>query len=514
MWDRLARSIDNGQGLFLILGVSALFKTAMALCTPVINPDGVLYINTAMEFAQGHWRQGLALASKPMPFISLLIALLHWVIPDWVAAASCILVLSSVLVLVPLYLLTVRLFDRQAAFWACALFAVAPLPNRWAVEIIRDPPFLLFLAWSIYWGLVAVESRKIGGMLLALGAAMVAALFRIEATVVIPLLLLFRLGVAEPGPRPRAAWLKRGLAWVFLGLVLVGSVLIIGKPEWGTVNRVTEPFMELRKLWSLQFLDNYRILFKHLRSFQDLLPNPEFEPNFVSITRNYLAVIYLIGILDSLVKVVFFSNVIPLVFGFRHAAGRERLCVLVVACTYFLIAYYFIIDRTWVTDRYLLVPAFLLFPWVGMGFSRMLELVRASSRPRLAGVMVMVVFLILPVGKSIRSVAHEDRVVRTAAEWIAAKPAWQHAKLLTNEPRIPFYAGSGLPYLAYDGRDYGAMEELGVVNGMDVIIIHRSLKNAGPLSEFNAFRQIKEFSGRKSTVVLWCSSSFYETCVQ
>ena len=131
------RTSSTKRDLVLLLLLSAILKAILSLGIGVMNPeDGVLYITAAQKLAGGAFKDALAIYG--MPFYPLLIALTHYVIPNWIAAALIISIISSVFTIIPLYLLTKEIFYRQAALWACAAFAVLPLSNHWSVGVLRD----------------------------------------------------------------------------------------------------------------------------------------------------------------------------------------------------------------------------------------------------------------------------------------------------------------------------------------------------------------------------------------
>ena len=84
-----------------VLVISLLLKIGLVAIGKVINPDGVLYIAAAQQYAVGNFSEALQL--YPMPAFPLLIAMVHMVIPDWVAAARVITITAMVLSSIPLY---------------------------------------------------------------------------------------------------------------------------------------------------------------------------------------------------------------------------------------------------------------------------------------------------------------------------------------------------------------------------------------------------------------------------
>ena len=169
---------EDKRGLFFIIFISAALKLLIfwALSDTPINSDGVLYISAAQQFAEGNFKEGLSL--YPMPLYPVLIAIVHFIIPNYVMAARLISYTSLVLMVIPLYHLINHLFGRGAAFWGCFAFVLAPIPNGWVVDVIRGPSFVFVLAWAVYFALQAVCSEGIkyffiaaflGGLPYALG---------------------------------------------------------------------------------------------------------------------------------------------------------------------------------------------------------------------------------------------------------------------------------------------------------------------------------------------------------
>ena len=116
---------ETRRDLVILLLLSVVLKISISLFTQVINHDGVLYITAAQKLAAGDLKEALSIYR--MPLYPLLIALTHYVIPNWIAAARVISIFSSVLTIIPLYILTKEIFYRKADLWACAAFDLLPL---------------------------------------------------------------------------------------------------------------------------------------------------------------------------------------------------------------------------------------------------------------------------------------------------------------------------------------------------------------------------------------------------
>jgi len=160
--EKISDWTETKKGLYFILGLSAIIKVLVliVLSDKAINNDGLLYISAAQHFASGYFKEGLAL--YPMPLYPFLIAIVHFVISDWVLAARLISLVSLVLAIIPLYLISKELFNYRIAFWGCLAFALTPLPNSWVVYVTRGPVFIFFFAWAVFFALKAIRLKKPG----------------------------------------------------------------------------------------------------------------------------------------------------------------------------------------------------------------------------------------------------------------------------------------------------------------------------------------------------------------
>ncbi|MDQ1331042.1 MAG: hypothetical protein QG578_1307, partial [Thermodesulfobacteriota bacterium] len=182
-FENISKWAESKNGLIYIICISVMLKAFFLASDSLINNDGLLYISAAQEFAKGHFKEGLNVF--PMPFYSLLIVIIHFLIPDWAMAARVISVLFMVFTLIPLYLLTKELFDRKAAFWACLTFALAPDSNGLATDVIRDPGFIFCTAWSVYFALRSSQSPRIIYFAATAFFSLVSILFRIEGIILV-----------------------------------------------------------------------------------------------------------------------------------------------------------------------------------------------------------------------------------------------------------------------------------------------------------------------------------------
>src|SRR5690606_21780228 len=111
--------------------------------------------------------------------------------------------LSLFLALIPLYLLSSHLFDSRTAFWAGAAFVVSPQINGYADELIRGPLFILFLGWTVYFAVRALEEARKADFILVTVFALLAFLCRVEGVLLLP---IFWLAICISSLRDQKKW--------------------------------------------------------------------------------------------------------------------------------------------------------------------------------------------------------------------------------------------------------------------------------------------------------------------
>jgi len=496
----LPKPLEYKNGLVFVLCLSLIIKIILALFTKVINTDGVLYITAAQQFASGDFRAGLAI--YPMPAYSLLILLVHFLIRDWIIAALTVNIVMSVSILIPLYLLTKNLFDQRAAFWACLAFALSPLPNHWSALVIRGPSFMFFFAWAAYLGYRAIQTGKLYLFSLAALFAILSAAFRVEGLIFFPCSILFLIGLIMRKANDRIARIKGICILVAFPLVIAATLFLVSGSSWVSYSRLGELIQKTQSLLSLRFLDDYKFIYERLET----LKAGSYSHSFTQIARRYMLVIYLIGLLEVFIKVLFPAYLIPLVLGFKHSQLRNRGFILFLSGFYLLFIYLYLISIDNVHDRFVFVPTCLLYPWIGVGMDRLCAFLKRSPRPLVLGAILLLIFVCAPVYRAVRVLWKQDDVVKIAGKWLAEVPEFKGKKIITTDLRIPFYADRRSGYIRYGGgSSHHGIEEAALANNADLVVIRKSVKRKDSIPELQYFKRVKEFVGSKRIVVIYFS---------
>lgn len=502
--------------LFLI-GLSAFLKIVflIMLSDKVINNDGVIYVSAAREFAEGNFREGLAIYS--MPLYPLLIAFIHFFIPSWLMAARFISIVSLVLAVIPLYLLTKDLFNREAAFWGCLAFILAPINQEWAVLVYRGPIFLLFFAWAVFFAQRALAHEKTWMFPVSGLFAGLAILSRIEGILLVPVFTLFLACLTVSDADRRTHYLKGLLIWVGSPVALLGALFLVFGSDLASFNQIGAVIQKIDYFLTLKFLDNYKHVYAQLEAVEKASIYPIGNKNFGEIARHLIWLIYLIGLLQAFIKFLFPLYVIPLFRCAFRPLDRRRAFILALLASQLLLIYYFLVEKDFISRRFLFASIFLLFPFVGDGLARILSAVRRSSRIRLYSILFVVFFIIAPIYKHGSLIKKSDQVLAAAAQWLE-KPGLENTRILHNDPRIPFLAGrkthgsKATDCILHDppDRNYGGVERIARANDADLIILKVRTKRKNRLPSLKNYRQVAEFTGRKKTVLFFGSDEFVE----
>ena len=438
LFEKISKWSESKNGLLYIICISLALKAFILVSFSVVNKDGLLYIAAAQKFAEGYFSEGISI--YPMPFYSLLITFVHFLIPDWVTAGRIISVSFVVFTLFPLYSMTNELFDRKAAFWACLTFAIAPVPNGWADSVIRDPGFIFCMAWAVFFALRAVQSQRVIFFAAAALFSWFSILFRLEGIIFILFFPLYIVALCLRRENNKVHLLKGVFLWTLFPLLFIAFfIAVFGSDGIVSLNRSGDIISQAQKFLHLGFLDNYYVLSEQLLNLEKLSPYPGGMQNFAETARHYIPIIYLFGLLETLIVVMFPLFVVPLFFSFKDAMQKNRIFVLSIFLAFIFMAYYFLINRDFIQKRFLSMPALLLYPWIGAGMQSFFEyLSRRFSKRVFAAVFVL--FFIIPVYQCFKPEWKEDISLAAAAKWIEKQANPEKLKIITTDARFLYYA--------------------------------------------------------------------------
>lgn len=458
----------------------------------VVNPDGVRLVHCAQEILNGNWSQGLE--HEGMFFVPCLIACIHQIIPDWTLAGQIISMAAMALVIVPFYLLAKDLFGKDRAFLASLFFATIPYFRETSVLVLRDPVFLLAVAWSLlaFFRIATAPLRyhAIAGM-----STLVAALSRREGVFLLCLYLAIALwqGIHKAGA-------IRRLLWGIGAALVIATAIIICRRDSGKTNRM-EVFFSVAASPG-RFYKELKVheLSRVLGDMEKQRKSAGQTTVLLETVRHYLPAIYLLVVVDSWIEgafpVVFILGIAGIWAEASFRSGKSRALLLWLGF-FTVFPYLFLIYTDIISRRYLLASVMVLSYWSGSGF----EYLWQKTRDKLAlspgwAVLFLALLLLAPCAKMLRSPSSKDANIRKAGEWLKE----QHAQsAVSNERRILFYAQISF---------YGHRTD--VVDGQaDLSALMEKAKNRG--AQFVAWVGEKEkappaaavFPGKKTSIFIY-----------
>jgi 4-amino-4-deoxy-L-arabinose transferase-like glycosyltransferase len=437
----LSKFPDSPRALPALVGFSALLMGTLFFVrlNSDLNYDGEIYIAAAMKFAGGMFREGLAI--YPMPAYSLLIALVHNIIPDWVSAGRTISLFAMVLTVIPLYRLANDLFDARAAFWACLVFILLPETLIHSNTVLRNPPFFLFFTWAAYFAQKTLRTKRFSHLLCAAVFAWISTFFRVEGLILFPLWFCASVVATFLDSKARRAHLRLTAAWVGLfGVMVAGVHLAAGSADAAWLNRYTEWQLYFEGFTDRSLLGNYWRVADHLHQIQETSTHSGVGLHIAETVRMFLPLFYLLGAILTLSAVILPVNGIPLVWGLVRTDFTVRHILLLALMAGFLIFAIGFFIRTEVTlKRYVIMPAVLLIPWIGYGIDRILRSTQRFSHSSLAAGIVVALVLLMPAGSYSGIFKTTDDLSSEAGAWIAAQANSSYSKIVFNDQIVKFH---------------------------------------------------------------------------
>ncbi|MBW1645104.1 MAG: glycosyltransferase family 39 protein [Deltaproteobacteria bacterium] len=495
-----------------LLAVLALFAAALAVkgmivaADRVINPDGAIYIAAAEQLARGHFRASLAI--YPMPFFPFLLALSHWLIPDWIRAGQALSTISFALILPPLFFLARDLFDRQAALAAGLLYLTLPVFNLPSADILREPPFLLCMITAVWAGCRALASGQLRYFAVFTLSALLAVLCRLEGLLMPAAFLLAWAVACRRQPAARPALLQGGLLLLVFPLALAATWWLGKVCAWPNFNRLEEIGARLGlEGGGHGFLYTYQLVTGSMKKLQQTLPGGRLANNLLEVSRHYAPLIYLLGMAEMFAKAVFPTTLI-LVAGQLFSRSRirppARLFLALLLGGYLVFILLLNVNQNFIVERLFLLPVLLVLPLAGRTLAAWGRHCREKRKTVLL-VAVGLVFLGLPLGKTIQKTGGEETVLITAGHWLRDYGQQHQFVPAYNDPRLPFYAGRLEEIATCNPRNRELISQLSPQ--VDFLGFHLAKRKAASLPPIDGFVVQRRFTGRRHEVLFFSRSS-------
>jgi 4-amino-4-deoxy-L-arabinose transferase-like glycosyltransferase len=234
--------------LLLLLPITAALAVGIYLVstTHLITKDGPSYIEQAQLF-QTNPLQAVKGNYCGYPFLIFLVHKtasafgLSAGVNGWIIAAQSVTLLSMLAAFIPLYFIGKSFLGREKTLYALLILAFLPYPARFAADVLRDWPYILFLSLGIAVLIAAAKGKKLWlysaiGIISGLGF-----FIRPECTQVVIYALLW-LVICMISPRYE---MTRKKAFLSMILVLVFFAMIV------------LPYMHIRQQYVPEKIDEF-----------------------------------------------------------------------------------------------------------------------------------------------------------------------------------------------------------------------------------------------------------------
>jgi hypothetical protein len=195
--------------------------------------DGLRYIHQAERLEQDGWRIGL-FDGVDHPLHPLLIAATHHLTggadpASWQRAALVLSFSCVILLVIPIYLLSLELFGEHSAWLACLLVTINPIVGDIVVNVLSESTFLLWWTFGLWCTIKFFREGKFYWLPPVIGLSALAYLTRPEG-MLLPVALATTLLISPLLAATRISWPRwwRAVAFMIGGLlVVVGPYMAI-----------------------------------------------------------------------------------------------------------------------------------------------------------------------------------------------------------------------------------------------------------------------------------------------
>jgi hypothetical protein len=172
--------VSFSKSAIAVLTFAFAIRLAATLAVPVINLDGIFYINQAKALVQGSIAEDLTCLLGFLSLNSILIAFVSFFLPSWIIAAKTVSLFCGWAILLSVYLIAKRFFEERICILLLLLFSLIPVLVNSSVEIIRDPVAWMFFAFALLLFIRDQEKNSLAGLFFCGGLFLLASWARGE----------------------------------------------------------------------------------------------------------------------------------------------------------------------------------------------------------------------------------------------------------------------------------------------------------------------------------------------
>jgi len=433
---------------WVVLGIGLAFRAHAFVYTPVINPDGALYIQQARALWYGLKGQVLACYSY-LSIYPILIYLSHFIFKNWVVAAKAVSLFFGTLSMLPLFGLAKKFMNTRLAALCMLAVAINPSFVAGSSSVQRDPVYLFFASLGIFLFVLSLKEEKPAWMILSAASLLLAAWARIEAVVFIAGSAIFII------LRKELRW--KNLAYFLFPIVMAGFIGLAILLEMG---QMQFKLMGLNRVLAKATgaISSYNVIRGHLKELIEQwsqTPGGYSMMHFFMRTRNVIWLIALASLVIQIKRGFFWPVFIFFIFGLPSIRKmmreyKELAYLLLLGMMGFFALYVQILSGWAMESRFIALFLIPTLPIVGFGVEAVLKYVSRKFGWKQPVILLLLgIFLIAPgVYKELKASSDHNIILKKIGEAIARKErearAVEIAGTLRRMQLVHFYAN--LPY--------------------------------------------------------------------
>ncbi len=416
---------------------------------PLINPDGILYIQQARALHYGLW-DSLTSCFHYLSNYPILIAGSYQIFGDWVLSGRSVSLFFGTLALVPLYGLLRCFFDETVSALTLLSFALLPTLIYISQDVMRGPVYWFFSLLGLYLFILQTEQTEKKTHLLTLFSSIsfiMAAWARIEAVLFILISAAWLIFTRQEGKWRHLLFFMGPVALLCLGLIL--CMLISGQDAL--------MLFETRILtMPSDVMVNYEALLENLASLVEHPPEG-FSPYFFPKVRKLLWLIALGTVVVQIVETLFYLFFLILAWGAMGAFSRiktdPRMIYLSVLSGMALLLLYCQTLYNWaMVNRFVAIFLFPAFVFMGLGIEKIIAFFSKKFKIQYAVSCTLVCLMMLgfALPKALRTNYVRDKLVfKEIGAFISAETGNRRAVSIggnfKNIRFVHFYANLNYP---------------------------------------------------------------------
>ena len=356
-WNEKREGFDR-RFLVSLLFFALLLRFPLLLYPEVIHNDGAEYIRHAKLILNGDWAGG-----KAPPFYPALIAVAHFVVPDWEMAGILVSTIFGFLLVLPVFYLGKEIFDERVGILSGLMVAVHPYLTSYSGSVLTDSTYSFLVAMVVLVGWVAFRRGQVREVILFSLLTSLAYLTRPEG---IGFLMVFCpwILVVNP-PDGKRGWTRK------FGIVLLAlfSFLILSGPYLAQIRKETGRWGITKKFAIVMESPSH---VEGTPSIEGFTQRKEID--LLSLVKNPLIVLRKVGFGFFKSLYVFQQAYNPLLFFFAFLAlFFIKGIPISLKKNLYLFAFFFfflglVLPFLWIARRYTSYMIPVAIPWAAFGF--------------------------------------------------------------------------------------------------------------------------------------------------